>query len=152
MANNHLLQGHFHSPHLRVRRTQSTQRLCSPLTMHPCAPTFSTGSNIPNSRTQYRAIFLSQHILQVLLIELIFPLLCKEEGQYHLLHWPGAPRGAKADAPYNFNHPFSINNLMSEQSPAPPKLDVGFGGYGAEGGEPGVYYQGLYSRSLLNAS
>ena len=69
-------------PHLRVRRTQSTQRLCSPLTMHGCAPTFSTGSNIPNSHTQYRAIFLSQHILQVLLIELIFPLLCKEEGQY----------------------------------------------------------------------
>ena len=62
------------------------------------------------------------------------------------------PGELKLDAPYNFNHPFSINNLMSEQSPAPPKLDVGFGGYGAEGGEPGVYYQGLYSRSLLNAS
>ena len=106
MANNHLLQGHFHSPHLRVRRTQSTQRLCSPLTMHPCAPTFSTGSNIPNSRTQYRAIFLSQHILQVLLIELIFPLLCKEEGQYHLLHWPGAPRGAKAGCALQLQSPF----------------------------------------------
>ncbi|EPQ05998.1 Hepatocyte nuclear factor 3-gamma [Myotis brandtii] len=62
------------------------------------------------------------------------------------------PGELKLDAPYNFNHPFSINNLMSEQTPAPPKLDVGFGGYGAEGGEPGVYYQGLYSRSLLNAS
>ncbi|XP_037003585.1 hepatocyte nuclear factor 3-gamma [Artibeus jamaicensis] len=62
------------------------------------------------------------------------------------------PGELKLDAPYNFNHPFSINNLMSEQTPAPPKLDVGFGGYGAEGGEPGVYYQGLYSRSVLNAS
>ncbi|XP_063476902.1 hepatocyte nuclear factor 3-gamma isoform X3 [Symphalangus syndactylus] len=62
------------------------------------------------------------------------------------------PGELKLDAPYNFNHPFSINNLMSEQTPAPPKLDVGFGGYGAEGGEPGVCYQGLYSRSLLNAS
>ncbi|XP_060042117.1 hepatocyte nuclear factor 3-gamma isoform X2 [Erinaceus europaeus] len=64
------------------------------------------------------------------------------------------PGELKLDAPYNFNHPFSINNLMSEQTPvAPtPKLDVGFGGYGVEGGEPGVYYQGLYSRSLLNAS
>uniref|UniRef100_G3UGM4 Forkhead box A3 n=1 Tax=Loxodonta africana TaxID=9785 RepID=G3UGM4_LOXAF len=62
------------------------------------------------------------------------------------------PGELKLDAPYNFNHPFSINNLMSEQTPAPPKLDVGFGSYGAEGGEPGVYYQGLYSRSLLNAS
>ncbi|EPY84972.1 hepatocyte nuclear factor 3-gamma [Camelus ferus] len=65
---------------------------------------------------------------------------------------PEAQGELKLDAPYNFNHPFSINNLMSEQTPAPPKLDVGFGGYGAEGGEPGVYYQGLYSRSLLNAS
>ncbi|XP_066127853.1 hepatocyte nuclear factor 3-gamma isoform X3 [Saccopteryx bilineata] len=62
------------------------------------------------------------------------------------------PGELKLDAPYNFNHPFSINNLMSEQTPAPPKLDVGFGGYGAEAGEPAVYYQGLYSRSLLNAS
>ena len=62
------------------------------------------------------------------------------------------PGELKLDAAYNFNHPFSINNLMSEQTPAPPKLDVGFGGYGAEGGEPGVYYQGLYSRSVLNAS
>ncbi|XP_006871384.1 PREDICTED: hepatocyte nuclear factor 3-gamma [Chrysochloris asiatica] len=62
------------------------------------------------------------------------------------------PGELKLDAPYNFNHPFSINNLMSEQTPAPPKLDVGFGGYGAESGEPGVYYQSLYSRSLLNAS
>ncbi|XP_008850290.1 hepatocyte nuclear factor 3-gamma [Nannospalax galili] len=62
------------------------------------------------------------------------------------------PGELKLDAPYNFNHPFSINNLMSEQTPAPPKLDVGFGGYGAEGGETGVYYQSLYSRSLLNAS
>ncbi|XP_007941248.1 hepatocyte nuclear factor 3-gamma [Orycteropus afer afer] len=62
------------------------------------------------------------------------------------------PGELKLDAPYNFNHPFSINNLMSEQTPAPPKLDVGFGGYGAEGGEPGAYYQSLYSRSLLNAS
>ncbi|ERE47734.1 hepatocyte nuclear factor 3-beta [Cricetulus griseus] len=62
------------------------------------------------------------------------------------------PGELKLDAPYNFNHPFSINNLMSEQTPAPSKLDVGFGGYGAEGGEPGVYYQNLYSRSLLNAS
>ncbi|XP_057619356.1 hepatocyte nuclear factor 3-gamma [Chionomys nivalis] len=62
------------------------------------------------------------------------------------------PGELKLDAPYNFNHPFSINNLMSEQTPAPSKLDVGFGGYGAESGEPGVYYQSLYSRSLLNAS
>ncbi|XP_004597990.1 hepatocyte nuclear factor 3-gamma [Ochotona princeps] len=62
------------------------------------------------------------------------------------------PGDLKLDTPYNFNHPFSINNLMSEQTPAPPKLDVGFGGYGAEAAEHGVYYQGLYSRSLLNAS
>lgn len=62
------------------------------------------------------------------------------------------PGELKLDAPYNFNHPFSINNLMSEQTSAPSKLDVGFGGYGAESGEPGVYYQSLYSRSLLNAS
>ena len=67
-------------------------------------------------------------------------------------YFTGLELPGELDAPYNFNHPFSINNLMSEQSPAPPKLDVGFGGYGAEGGEPGVYYQGLYSRSLLNAS
>ncbi|XP_028712014.1 hepatocyte nuclear factor 3-gamma [Peromyscus leucopus] len=62
------------------------------------------------------------------------------------------PGELKLDAPYNFNHPFSINNLMSEQTPAPSKLDMGFGGYGAESGDPGVYYQSLYSRSLLNAS
>lgn len=62
------------------------------------------------------------------------------------------PGELKLDAPYNFNHPFSINNLMSEQTSTPSKLDVGFGGYGAESGEPGVYYQSLYSRSLLNAS
>ncbi|XP_051018455.1 hepatocyte nuclear factor 3-gamma [Acomys russatus] len=62
------------------------------------------------------------------------------------------PGELKLDAPYNFNHPFSINNLMSEQTPAPSKLDVGFGGYGADSGEPGGYYQSLYSRSLLNAS
>ncbi|XP_044116478.1 hepatocyte nuclear factor 3-gamma [Neovison vison] len=62
------------------------------------------------------------------------------------------PGELKLDASYNFNHPFSINNLMSEQTPAPPKLDMGFGGYGVESGEPGVYYQGVYSRSLLNAS
>ncbi|XP_049643252.1 hepatocyte nuclear factor 3-gamma [Suncus etruscus] len=69
-------------------------------------------------------------------------------------YFPGLelPGELKLDPPYNFNHPFSINNLMSEQTPAPPKLDVGFGGYGAEGAEPGVYYQSLYSRSLLNAS
>ncbi|CAK6437217.1 unnamed protein product [Pipistrellus nathusii] len=65
---------------------------------------------------------------------------------------PSTPYFTGLELPYNFNHPFSINNLMSEQTPAPPKLDVGFGGYGAEAGEPGVYYQGLYSRSLLNAS
>ncbi|XP_036039172.1 hepatocyte nuclear factor 3-gamma [Onychomys torridus] len=62
------------------------------------------------------------------------------------------PGELKLDAPYNFNHPFSINNLMSEQTPAPSKLDMGFGGYGAESGDPGVYFQSLYSRSLLNAS
>ena len=62
------------------------------------------------------------------------------------------PGELKLDASYNFNHPFSINNLMSEQTSTPSKLDVGFGGYGAESGEPGVYYQSLYSRSLLNAS
>ncbi|XP_052618008.1 hepatocyte nuclear factor 3-gamma isoform X1 [Peromyscus californicus insignis] len=62
------------------------------------------------------------------------------------------PGELKLDAPYNFDHPFSINNLMSEQTPAPSKLDMGFGGYGAESGDPGVYYQSLYSRSLLNAS
>ncbi|XP_069856655.1 hepatocyte nuclear factor 3-gamma-like isoform X1 [Dipodomys merriami] len=62
------------------------------------------------------------------------------------------PGELKLDTAYNFNHPFSINNLMSEQTSAPPKLDMGFGGYGAESGEAGVYYQGLYPRSLLNAS
>ena len=50
--------------------------------MHRCVPTLSTGINIANLCTQCRAIFLSQDILQVLFIELIFPLLHKEEGQY----------------------------------------------------------------------
>ncbi|KAM9039175.1 hepatocyte nuclear factor 3-gamma [Sarcophilus harrisii] len=79
-------------------------------------------------------------------------------------YFPGLelPGELKLDVPYNFNHPFSISNLMSEQAaPTPlpqaaPKLDVGFPGYGAESGgglgEAGVYYQGLYTRSLLNAS
>uniref|UniRef100_A0A8D0GZA4 Fork-head domain-containing protein n=1 Tax=Sphenodon punctatus TaxID=8508 RepID=A0A8D0GZA4_SPHPU len=81
------------------------------------------------------------------------------------------PSDLKMDPQYNFNHPFSITNLMStEQS---HKIDLksyeqamAYSGYGSpapvEGkhayemstslSETGSYYQSLYSRSLLNAS
>ncbi|XP_006032583.1 hepatocyte nuclear factor 3-gamma [Alligator sinensis] len=81
------------------------------------------------------------------------------------------PGDLKMDPQYNFNHPFSITNLMSsEQS---HKVDLkayeqvmAYNGYGSSpaaeskhGYEPatslaetGPYYQSLNSRSLLNAS
>ncbi|TFJ97398.1 mitogen-activated protein kinase 3 [Platysternon megacephalum] len=81
------------------------------------------------------------------------------------------PNDLKMDPQYNFNHPFSITNLMSsEQS---HKIDLkayeqamAYSGYGSPPApdgkhayetatslsETGSYYQSLYSRSLLNAS
>lgn len=73
----------------------------------------------------------------------------------------------KGDAHYAFNHPFSINNLMSS-SEQQHKLDLkayealqyssyGTGtapGFGARSMEPleATYYQGVYPRPLLNTS
>lgn len=81
------------------------------------------------------------------------------------------PSDLKMDPQFNFNHPFSITNLMStEQS---HKIDLksyeqamAFSGYSSPHSveskhtyeasasitENGPYYQNLYSRSLLNAS
>uniref|UniRef100_A0A8C3RXV3 Fork-head domain-containing protein n=1 Tax=Chelydra serpentina TaxID=8475 RepID=A0A8C3RXV3_CHESE len=81
------------------------------------------------------------------------------------------PNDLKMDPQYNFNHPFSITNLMSsEQS---HKIDLkayeqamAYSGYGSPPApdgkhayetatslsETGSYYQSLYNRSLLNAS
>ncbi|KAJ7303895.1 hypothetical protein JRQ81_011405 [Phrynocephalus forsythii] len=81
------------------------------------------------------------------------------------------PSDLKMDPQFNFNHPFSITNLMSsEQS---HKIDLksyeqamAYSSYGSPHaveskhayetstslGETGSYYQSLYSRSLLNAS
>ncbi|XP_062996329.1 hepatocyte nuclear factor 3-gamma [Elgaria multicarinata webbii] len=81
------------------------------------------------------------------------------------------PSDLKMDPQFNFNHPFSITNLMStEQS---HKIDLksyeqamAYNGYGSPHSvenkhtyqtstslsETGSYYQNLYSRSLLNAS
>ncbi|XP_061651724.1 forkhead box protein A1-A-like [Phyllopteryx taeniolatus] len=65
----------------------------------------------------------------------------------------------KGDAHYAFDHPFSINNLMS--SPEHHKLDLRaydplqYSSYGAgRGGDPleGPYYQGACARALLNTS
>uniref|UniRef100_A0A3Q2YH80 Forkhead box protein A1-A-like n=1 Tax=Hippocampus comes TaxID=109280 RepID=A0A3Q2YH80_HIPCM len=65
----------------------------------------------------------------------------------------------KGDAHYAFNHPFSINNLMS--SPEQHKLDLRaydalqYSSYGAgRGGDPleAPYYQGACARALLNTS
>ncbi|XP_051941238.1 hepatocyte nuclear factor 3-alpha [Hippocampus zosterae] len=65
----------------------------------------------------------------------------------------------KADAHYAFNHPFSINNLMS--SPEQHKLDLRaydalqYSSYGAgRAGDPleAPYYQGACARALLNTS
>ncbi|XP_077395059.1 hepatocyte nuclear factor 3-alpha [Festucalex cinctus] len=65
----------------------------------------------------------------------------------------------KGDAHYAFNHPFSINNLMS--SPEHHKLDLRaydalqYSAYGAgRGGEAleAPYYQGACTRALLNTS
>ncbi|KAM4696144.1 hepatocyte nuclear factor 3-gamma [Rhinophrynus dorsalis] len=51
------------------------------------------------------------------------------------------------DAHYDFNHPFSISSLMGvgEQSGMGYRVPD-------PAGEPSVFYQGLYTRSLLNAS
>ncbi|XP_077420868.1 hepatocyte nuclear factor 3-alpha [Vanacampus margaritifer] len=65
----------------------------------------------------------------------------------------------KGDAHYAFNHPFSINNLMS--SPEHHKLDLRtydalqYSSYGAgRGGDAleATYYQGACTRALLNTS
>ncbi|XP_077476321.1 hepatocyte nuclear factor 3-alpha isoform X1 [Stigmatopora argus] len=65
----------------------------------------------------------------------------------------------KGDAHYAFNHPFSINNLMS--SPEHHKLDLRaydalqYTSYGAGRGSDPLevpYYQGACSRALLNTS
>uniref|UniRef100_H3B8Q8 Forkhead box A3 n=1 Tax=Latimeria chalumnae TaxID=7897 RepID=H3B8Q8_LATCH len=76
----------------------------------------------------------------------------------------------KLDPHYNFNHPFSITNLMSSEQNH--KIDLksydqtlGYSNYGSspiEGkhgyetstalSDEGTYYQSLYSRSVLNAS
>ena len=81
---------------------------------------------------------------------------------------------------YSFNHPFSINNLMSEQqSHQQHKMDLrtydqvmGYGSYGSSAGSGGLsmgpmaakasfdasthadpsYYQGVYSRPLMNST
>ncbi|XP_071759315.1 hepatocyte nuclear factor 3-alpha [Centroberyx gerrardi] len=79
------------------------------------------------------------------------------ESQLHL----------KGDPHYSFNHPFSINNLMSS-SEQQHKLDLkayealqyssyapgGPSGLGGRGMEPleASYYQGVYPRPLLNTS
>ncbi|KAK9534286.1 hypothetical protein VZT92_009341 [Zoarces viviparus] len=80
------------------------------------------------------------------------------ESQLHL----------KGDPHYSFNHPFSINNLMSS-SEQQHKLDLKayealqYSSYGASGGASGLggrtvdhleasYYQGVYPRPLLNTS
>ena len=75
------------------------------------------------------------------------------------------------DPHYNFNHPFSITNLMSNEQ----KMDLksyqdqvmAYNGYASSspiaakqiydnnvpsGLDTGAYYQTLYSRSVLNAS
>ena len=75
------------------------------------------------------------------------------------------------DPHYNFNHPFSITNLMSNEQ----KMDLksyqdqvmAYNGYatsspmaakqiydpaGSSAIDSGAYYQTLYSRSVLNAS
>ncbi|KAM9832703.1 hepatocyte nuclear factor 3-alpha [Aulostomus maculatus] len=73
----------------------------------------------------------------------------------------------KGDPHYSFNHPFSINNLMSS-SEQQHKLDLkayealqyssyGAGGASSLGGRSGEpleasYYQGVYPRPLLNTS
>uniref|UniRef100_A0A6I8NLR0 Forkhead box A3 n=1 Tax=Ornithorhynchus anatinus TaxID=9258 RepID=A0A6I8NLR0_ORNAN len=54
----------------------------------------------------------------------------------------------KLDAQYNFNHPFSITNLMSSEQGS----KLGYEAAAAPLGEAGTYYQSLYTRSLLNAS
>lgn len=65
---------------------------------------------------------------------------------------------------YSFNHPFSINNLMSE--PQHHKLEPVYGGYGCtvsgalvaaktslDAANPDTsYYRGVYSRPILNSS
>ncbi|XP_029427236.1 hepatocyte nuclear factor 3-gamma [Rhinatrema bivittatum] len=80
------------------------------------------------------------------------------------------PNDLKMDPQYNFNHPFSITNLMSSEQNH--KMDLksyeqamaysSFGSSPMESkhtyepatslSETGSYYQSLYSRSLLNAS
>ncbi|XP_059846379.1 hepatocyte nuclear factor 3-alpha isoform X1 [Hypanus sabinus] len=84
----------------------------------------------------------------------------------------------KADPHYSFNHPFSINNLMSSEQQHHHKMDLKayeqamhYSGYGSSmasglplgsvgknGMEPSMlaseasYYQGVYSRPVLNTS
>ncbi|KAM3594747.1 uncharacterized protein V6R79_013557 [Siganus canaliculatus] len=78
-----------------------------------------------------------------------------------------AQLGLKGDPHYAFNHPFSINNLMSS-SEQQHKLDLKayealqYSSYGAGGGSglggrtmeslEASYYQGMYPRPLLNTS
>uniref|UniRef100_A0AAV2J2K5 Fork-head domain-containing protein n=1 Tax=Knipowitschia caucasica TaxID=637954 RepID=A0AAV2J2K5_KNICA len=74
------------------------------------------------------------------------------------------------DPHYNFNHPFSITNLMSSEQKMELKsyqehvMSYGYSGASPVGAKPvydstgasamdsGAYYQTLYSRSVLNAS
>uniref|UniRef100_A0A8C6U302 Forkhead box A3 n=1 Tax=Neogobius melanostomus TaxID=47308 RepID=A0A8C6U302_9GOBI len=76
----------------------------------------------------------------------------------------------QSDPHYNFNHPFSITNLMSSEQKMELKsyqdqvMGYGYGGAspvgakavyegpGASAMDSGAYYQTLYSRSVLNAS
>ncbi|XP_029281229.1 hepatocyte nuclear factor 3-beta-like isoform X2 [Cottoperca gobio] len=83
------------------------------------------------------------------------PLLLHEAAHLKPDHYPHYPHH------YSFNHPFSINNLMSE--PQHHKLD--YGGYGCPvsgalvaktGLDPGAhtdtsYYRGVYTRPIMNS-
>ncbi|KAF7642837.1 hypothetical protein LDENG_00249820 [Lucifuga dentata] len=89
--------------------------------------------------------------------QLLSSLSMSHESQLHI----------KGDAHYSFNHPFSINNLMSS-SEQQHKLDLKayealqYSSYGSSGSsslggrsmEPldASYYQGMYPRPLLNTS
>ncbi|KAM8831618.1 forkhead box protein A2-A-like [Spinachia spinachia] len=83
------------------------------------------------------------------------PLLLHEAAHLRPDHYP--PH-------YSFNHPFSINNLMSEPPPPRPEPVVQYGGYGCpvtgplgaakSGLDPAHgdsgYYRGAYTRPLMN--
>ncbi|CAI9540799.1 unnamed protein product [Staurois parvus] len=55
----------------------------------------------------------------------------------------------KGDPHYSFNHPFSINNLMSSSMPLGSTTMSGRGTIEPSALEP-TYYQGVYSRPVLN--